>query len=276
MMDRIFDNHFHLNYGGNFLESARRFKKAGGTAINLTNLPDYSIPVSSYYETLYQRTISMAEKIRRDLDLDVVVTIGPYPLDIMNLSKDITTSEKIVREGMVRAARLCDMGKANAVGEIGRPHFTVKPEVLEKSNEILDYAFSLCKDSGVPAILHTEDLDDSALRDLEKRIRDSGMKDGMVVKHHARPENLLRESSVRMSIPATRTDLRSAIGSGNYFLMETDFIDNPEKPDMFLPPDSVPKRAIWIKQEFGEKGQDILDWAFTKIPDLLFGEENFS
>ena len=44
----IFDDHFHLNYGGNFIEGALRFKKAGGNAINLTNLPDYSLSPDHY------------------------------------------------------------------------------------------------------------------------------------------------------------------------------------------------------------------------------------
>lgn len=276
MLERVFDNHFHLNYNGDFIESAKKYKKAGGTAINLTNLPDYSIPPSSYYETVYQRTIAMAERIRKEVGIDVVVTIGPYPLDLMNLSKNIQASGELVREGIIRAARLCDMGKANAIGEIGRPHFQVDQSIVDKSNELLDFAFSLCKDSGVPAILHTEDLDSSSLHELEKRIRSSGMKDGMVVKHHAKPENLESDSIVRMSIPATRGDIRKAIESGRYFLMETDFIDNPEKPNMYLPLDSVPNRATWISQEYGERGLEILEWAFVKLPDQLFGEENFN
>ncbi|MGP6207667.1 TatD family hydrolase [Cuniculiplasma sp. SKW3] len=276
MLERVFDNHFHLNYYGDFIESAKKYKKAGGTAINLTNLPDYSIPVSSYYETVYQRTISMAERIRKEVGIDVIVTIGPYPLDLMNLSKNIQTSSELVREGIIRAARLCDMGKANAIGEIGRPHFQVDQAIVEKSNELLDFAFSLCKDSGVPAILHTEDLDSASLHELEKRIKSSGMKDGMVVKHHAKPENLGEDSIVKMSIPATRGDIRKAIESGRYFLMETDFIDNPEKPNMYLPLDSVPNRATWISQEYGERGSEILEWAFVKLPDQLFGEENFN
>lgn len=276
MTDRIFDNHFHLNYYGDFIESAKKYRKAGGTAINLTNLPDYSLPPSSYYETIYQRTISMGERIRKEVNLDVIITIGPYPLDLINLSKNIKDAGEIVRDGIIRAARLCDMGKANAIGEIGRPHFQVDKSIIDRSNELLDFAFTLCKDSGVPSILHTEDLDRQSLEELEKRIRSSGMKDGMVVKHHAKPENLQTDSIVKMSIPATRTDIRKSIESGRYFLMETDFIDNPEKPNMYLPLDSVPNRALWISQEYGERGAEILEWAFVKLPDMLFGEENFS
>ena len=275
MTGRVFDNHFHLNYNGNFVESAKRFKKAGGTSINLTNLPDYSIPVRDYYETVYQRTIAMAERVSGDLQMDVVVTIGPYPLDLINLSKNMEESVEMVKEGIMRAIRLCDMGKANAIGEIGRPHFPVDSKYMEKSNEILEYAFSLCKDSGIPAILHTEDLNEEGIREIENMASRAGMKGEMVVKHHAKPENLSVNSSINMSIPANRSDLRKALETGKFFLMETDFVDDPSRPEKYLPADAVPNRAIWIEQEYEERGREILQKAFVEIPNKLFGEESF-
>jgi TatD-related deoxyribonuclease len=272
---RVFDNHFHLNQNHDFLQGVIRFKKAGGSSLNLTNLPDYSIPMEHYYDTIYSNTLKMAAKIRKEEDLDVVVTLGPYPLDIMHFLECDSNAIEFVKDGINKAKTLIERGDANAMGEIGRPHFPVPQNIVDLSNDLLQYAFELCSDIGCPAILHTEDFKEESILDLVNMCKKTGMQEDMVVKHHALPENLKSSSPVIFSIPATRRFTREAIQNSNSFLLETDFVDDINDINRFLPPESVPLRAIMITQQYPDSCEEILKNIFYKIPDHLFGSDSF-
>ncbi len=271
----IFDNHFHLNYNNNFLNGAARFEKAGGNAINLTNLPDYSLPSGHYYETIYDRTLKMAEIVRRETELDVLVTLGPYPTDLIHFGEMNLDAEKIVKDGIDRASSLILENKANALGEVGRPHFPVPTETVGNSNQLLEYAFSACSDMKCPAILHTEDLDKVKIKELESMAKRSGLDPKMVVKHHALPENLLINSQIRFSIPATRRFVRDSVSTEAGFLLETDYVNDPNDDNRFLPPDSVPIRAKMIEQNYRDNWKEIFGKVFRDLPVEIFGKENF-
>ncbi|MCI2412980.1 MAG: TatD family hydrolase [Cuniculiplasma sp.] len=271
----IFDNHFHLNYENNFLEGARRFKKAGGNAINLTNLPDYSLPSENYYKTIYERTISMANAVRRETGLTVLVTLGPYPLDYNHFSEMNLDSENIVKNGIDLAAKLIEEGVTNAMGEIGRPHFPVSDLIIDKSNNLLEYAFSRCGELECPAILHTEDLDNARIEELEDFARRNGFNPMKIIKHHALPSNLLKDSKMNFSIPATRKFVRESISTKKKFLLETDYINDPKDDNRFLPPDSVPLRANMIRQNYPDSWEQTFKNTFRDLPLEIFGSEPF-
>lgn len=271
----IFDNHFHLNYGGNFIEGALRFKKAGGNAINLTNLPDYSLSPDHYYETIYERTIKIAEAVRRETGLTVLITIGPYPLDYARFSEIGLDGETLVMNGIDRAAKLIGEGVVNAMGEIGRPHFPVSASVVDESNRLLEYAFSRCGELECPAILHTEDLDNTRILEIEAFARKNGLDPRKVVKHHALPVNLWSDSWMRFSIPATRKFVRESISTEKKFLLETDYINDPGDDNRFLPPDSVPLRAIMIRQNYPDSWEHTFNSTFRDLPLEIFGSEPF-
>ena len=272
---KIFDNHFHLNYHSDFLKGVMKFKKAGGEAINLTCLPDYSMPPSGYYERIYEETIKMADRVREELNVTVLVTLGPYPLDLLHFRESVEDSFKMVQDGMDLASKFISEGKANAMGEIGRPHFEVPLPDLERSDRLLEYAFNLCNDLKCPAILHTEDLDEQRILNIEKMALKSGLNPGKVVKHHALVENLGSRSPMIFSLPATRKNVRTAMEMKKKFLLETDYINDPKDDNRFLPPDSVPLRARMIRQSYPDQWEEIFENIFRNIPIKLFGEESF-
>ena len=274
-MERIFDNHFHLNFHNDYMSSVMIFKKAGGTSINLTNLPFHGDATADHYTNLYEKHLRMAGDVKERSGIDVIITIGPYPLDIFTLWKDIHEGEEMARKGIDLAVKLCMEGKANAVGEIGRPHFPVDHKIMEACNRVMGYAFQKCSDSSIPVILHTEDLDKNGAGEIESMAVKSGMKPEMVVKHHAMPQSLLFDSNLVFSVPANRKAIRDSMDTGKYFMMETDHINDPANPGKYLPADAVPKRAEWIRQEYGEKGERLLQKAFFDIPERLFGENSF-
>ena len=270
----IFDNHMHLNPKGRFLEAVDMFLKAGGDTFNLVNLPDNSLGTDLYYETLYERTVSMSRIIREEKEFDLPLTLGPYPLDYFRLEESGKDPIDEMKRAIDLACRYISEGEANAIGEIGRPHFPVPEKVSADSNSIILYAMEKAADLHCPVILHTDDLDENGYRLLEKLADQAGLDRRKVVKHHAMPQDLSIETQIRRSILASKSNARLAGLSGKPFLLETDYVDDPALGWKVIPPDSVPRRAIMLKSEL-ENWEAVFSQAFRVIPMELFGEEKF-
>ncbi len=271
---RILDNHFHLRLDGLYIDAVKAFKKAGGDIINLVNLPDYTIPVSGYYEQIYERTLRMADFVRKNSDIKVMVTLGPYPLDYFYFRQSSTDPVKKMLDGILILERYTKDNTICAVGEIGRPHFEVDALVKDESNQILLRGFQLAADYKIPAILHTEDLDGAALSELQIMGNNAGIPPHMIIKHHATVLNLKSESALSMSVLATRPNLRGSIETGKGFLLETDYVDDSSKPGKVISPDSVPRRALMIKGEYTNY-EKIMSEVFLRLPSKIYGKELF-
>ena len=269
----ILDNHIHLQETGRFLEAVDMFISAGGSSINLVNLPDPELPLHDYYSSLFEKTIRMADHIRSEREIDVLVTLGPYPLDFMRFRDSGMNPVEEMRRGFDLAIEFAESGKCDAVGEVGRPHFPVPDEVIEQENMLLEYGMQLCRDAGIPMILHTEDLDQDSYRFLNGLAVKTGMPADMINKHHARPEDLKITIPVRKSVLASRSNIRSLLRLSGKFLLETDYVDDKNSWKV-IPPDSVPKRAIMIASE-SENWEDAFSGCFHDEPVSLYGEHKF-
>lgn len=270
----IFDNHMHLNTSGRFLEAVDMFLSAGGSTFNLVNLPDFAVGPEGYYAKIYEKTTSMASIIKRERGLSVPVTLGPYPLDYFKFRDAGKDPVYSMKSGIDLACEYIQEGKANAIGEIGRPHFDVPEEVLEQSNEIISYGMKRAAEIDCPVILHTDDLNESGFRTLESMALKAGLDQSRVVKHHALAENMPFDTGIKKSILASRSNVRKAVESGNSFLLETDYVDDISMGWKVIPPDSVPKRALMIKSEFAN-WEEVFEQTFFELPIDLFGEEIF-
>lgn len=270
----IFDNHMHLNPEGRFLQAVDMFLKHGGNSFNLVNLPDNTLSMDCYYETLYERTVSMARIIREEKEFDLPVTLGPYPLDYFRIEESGRNPMEVMKAAIDLAGKYIEEGEAHAIGEVGRPHFTVQEKVLENSNEIILYSMERAADIGCPVILHTDDLDESGYRLLERLADKAGLDRGMVVKHHSQPQDMGIETRIRKSMLASKSNTRKACQTGRQFLLETDYVDEPAHGWKVIPPDSVPRRAIMIKSEM-ENWEAIFKATFMELPVALFGEDVF-
>ncbi len=271
----IFDNHLHLQFKGENVEAVKRFERLGGTHINLTNVPNYSYPMESeYYKKIYDETIRLANLVREKTTVKVLVTIGPYPVDLVELIKrgmKINKAKNFLLSGLKLAEEYIERGEANAIGEIGRPHFPVSDEVWEASNEIIIEGMKIAKEIDVPVILHTESATDKTWKDLSDFAEKAGMKKGKVIKHYSPPVIDARNHGIFPSVIASRKNVREALKQGTRFLLETDFMDEPSRKNAVLPIESVPKRAKWIVQEYGEE-------TWCKIMDnakRIYGSESF-
>ena len=271
----LFDNHMHLRSNGRFLGAVNMFIKAGGNAFNLVNLTEDLGPLSNRYEAIYNQTIKMSEIIRSEMPLDVVVTLGPYPLDYFLFTDHGVDPMEYMKAGIDLAAKYILEGKANAIGEIGRPHFPVSENVTEVSNEVIIYAMSICKDLNCPLILHTEDLSPEDYKQLEKMALDTGIRMDKIVKHHAGPLDVCLETKIQKSVLASRANVREISKCKGGFLLETDYVDDPASGWKVIPPDSVPKRAVMMREEISD-WESLFDHCFFEEPITLYGEDAFA
>lgn len=264
-----FDAHFHLNPGEQGKVAVRRYMASGGSGINLVNLPDYSDGYSGYYEKRYELTIKLAESARES-GLRVSVTLGPYPLDYFFWEKGGFNAKQMMLDGVELAAKYCSEHRASAIGEIGRPHFPVEQNITEVSNEVIMRCMQLSKEIGCAVVLHTEDLDSTGIEGIYSMAVQAGADPRKIVKHHASPEVNHVRPELSRSILATRENVRKAINEKTWnFMLESDYVDDPAKPDKVIPPDSVPKRAIMIKEQY-QNNEEIFASIFHDLPEFVF------
>lgn len=269
----VYDNHVHLDPRGRNTDALRAFKAAGGTGLTLVTLPYREVPIGSGedFQKSFGITLSLAEKGREATGLEINVAVGPYPVLILPLAErfGLARAEKIMMEGMEVAARLVEDGKAHALGEIGRPHFDVPAEINDASVRILAMGMELAAAIGCPVIIHSES-EDHTYPDLRRIADGAGLHPGRVVKHSSRPLVTDAETlGIMPSIPASRTRVREALAKGSRFMLETDYIDDPENPSAIMSINTVPKRVKAMVAS-GEMTEEQVRRICGDIPEELY------
>jgi len=247
----VFDNHFHLRSDGRGVAAVKEFLKAGGTHLLLTHAPHSDIPVrdGGDYVLAFDRTLTLAERARRDTTAGVFVALGPYPVEIISLAErlGIAAAKEALLSGLEVAAEHVREGRAIALGEIGRPHFPVPPEILAASNEVLEHGMRLAKEVECAVILHAEDPTESTFAEWSTTARRVGLPPERVVKHHSTPLITAGErTGVWPSLLAKEDTVAPALAEGTRFLLETDYMDDPRRPGAVLGPATVPRKTrLW-------------------------------
>lgn len=270
----IYDDHIHLSPKGRNIDALKDFQSAGGTGLTLVTLPYDEVPISNADDLLrsYGITLSMAERARELTELKINAAVGPYPVLLLPLAErlGIKEAEKVMREGMRHAADLVASGKADAIGEIGRPHFDVPEEIREASDRILMYGMELASENSCPVIIHCESGSPELMRELSEMSRSVSLDPGMVIKHFSPPLVTDDETyGVMPSIPASRSAVREALSKGERFMLETDYIDDPERPGAVMSVTTVPKRVLGLLSSNGMTKETA--WKIgSDIPERMF------
>ena len=271
----VYDNHIHMSPSGRNVEALKEFQASGGTGLTLVTLPYKEVRISkgSDFAESYKITYALAEKARAETDLLINIAVGPYPVLIIPLAETygLEKAEEIMIKGMEDAARDVAEGKAVAIGEIGRPHFPVSAEIREASDRILLRGMELAKENRVPVIIHCES-DENTDRSLAELADTAGLDRGMVVKHSSPPWVTPEEThGVMPSIPASKSNLKEALAKGtDRFMMETDYIDDPEKPGAIMSVNTVPKKVTaWVSN--GQVSSESIYRICRDIPESLYG-----
>ena len=250
----VFDNHLHLQRNGRFLDAVRDFKKSGGTHFVLCQMPMIDLVVKEKsYNSCYLETLKMADEIRSEIAVDVFVTVGPYPVDYLRLREIFGREQAIqmMKKGIDLASNLCEEHHCIGIGEIGRPHFYVDEQALNDSNDILLYGMEKAKDVGVPVVIHSESTTSDQCRELVEMGKKAGLPAYKIVKHYSPPLIKISENYGLMpSVLANKKNVIKALEKGTRFMMETDYIDDPERPGAVLGPKTVPR----ITMELMRKG----------------------
>ena len=270
----VYDNHIHMSPSGRNVDALKEYEAAGGTGLTLVTLPHKEVPITcgQDFARSYEVTYKLVEKAKAETNLEINIAVGPYPILLISLAEQygLEKAEEIMIEGMDLAAKDIAEGRACAIGEIGRPHFPVESDIWEASNRVLLHGFELAKEHDVPVISHGENEDDTD-ESLASIADKAGLDRELVVKHSSPPWVLPEEThGVMPSIPASKSNLKEALAKGtDRFMIETDYIDDPEKPTAIMAVTTVPKKvAAWVAN--GQVPMESIYRICKDIPDSLY------
>ncbi len=272
----IYDNHIHMSPSGRNVDALREFEAAGGTGLTLITLPYAEVRICKGrdFSESFEITYGMAEKAKCVTNLHINTAVGPYPILLLGLAEEqgIEAAVEAMVEGMEIAGKAVAEGKAQAIGEIGRPHFPVSDEIWEASNEVMLTGMRIAKENGCPVIIHSEAGTIETNRSLSEIARRAGLDPGMVIKHSSPPFVTEEETfGVMPSIPASRDYIREALSKGSdRFMVETDYYDDPDKPGARMSVNTVPKR-IKAMLANGNMTEENVRRVCGDIPEKLFG-----
>ncbi|MCL2317751.1 MAG: TatD family hydrolase [Methanomassiliicoccaceae archaeon] len=270
----VYDNHIHMDPAGRNVDAIREFKAAGGTGFTLVTLPYKQVRITKGedFALSYGITFSLESKARDATGLEINVAIGPYPVLILPLAEHygLEKAEEIMMEGMDIAAKLVAEGKAQVLGEIGRPHFDVPADIWEASNRILLRGMEHAKELDCPVMIHSESKE-TTNRSLSELARKAGLDPGLVIKHSSPPYVREEETfGVMPSIPASKKNINDALEKGSKrFMLETDYIDDPERPGLMMPVTTVPTK-IKMYLENGKFTLEDVNRICREYPDSMY------
>jgi TatD-related deoxyribonuclease len=265
----ILDNHLHLDpVNGRGADAAEEFANAGGTHLLVLNKPSWYFvdevdAVEDFRET-FELTIEVTAAASERLDGRAWPVLGVHPALISQLVDDGYTPEQardLMQDGLDIAAEFVSEGPALAI-KSGRPHYEVSDEVWDASNEVMRHAFELGAETGCAVQLHTEGGDD--FDDVAEWAEDRGLPRERVVKHYS-------DGPISGPIPSiisNKEGLERGAQSGEPFLMETDFLDDPDRPGAVLGPKTVPKRVRWLLENGYEQA---VRTAHVETPARIYG-----
>ncbi|PSP57679.1 deoxyribonuclease [Halobacteriales archaeon QH_7_66_36] len=268
-MSPILDNHLHLNpVNGRGAAAAEEFARAGGTHLLVVNKPSWSLVGEVDDEAGFRETFDLTVEVTRaaseTLPGRAWPVLGVHPALVSRLVDRGYTPEgarDLMQAGLDVAGEYVADGPALAI-KSGRPHYDVDEGVWEASNAVMRHAFAVGAEVGCPVQLHTEAGDDFGT--VAEWAEAAGLPAGQVVKHYAeRPI-----TGPVASVIGRKEGLRAAAESNDPFLMETDFIDDPDRPGAVLGPKTVPRRVNWLREE----GYDAaVRRAHVETPAAVYG-----
>ncbi|PSP97364.1 deoxyribonuclease [Halobacteriales archaeon QS_5_70_17] len=268
-MEPILDDHLHLDpVNGRGVEAAETFADAGGTHLLVVNKPSwyYDVAVADRddFRVAYDHTLDVVAGSTEVLPGRAWPVLGVHPALISQLldrGYDPGEAADLMKAGLEVAAEYVASGDALAL-KSGRPHYDVDDDVWAASNEVMRRAFELGAREDCAVQLHTEGGED--FTEVADWAAEAGMDRERVVKHYAAG----RCEGPTPSVLADRDELRRAAEKGAPFMIETDFIDDPDRPGAVLGPKTVPRRTRWLREE----GYDAaLERAHVETPRAVYG-----
>ncbi len=251
------DNHMHVDpINGEGIKAVKKFEKAGGKFLFLVckTTKDCGIELKNEksFAQLFDFTVNLSRQINEKTAVKSFPVLGVHPAEFAAMCGKFSVSKalEIAEKAIDIAGRKISSGEAVALGEIGRPHFEVEPEILEACNELLEYAFEVAANLGCAVQLHTESITEKNFEEFRKLADSVSLDPRRVIKHYSPPlVNAAEESGIFPSLIASKENIISARKESSRFLMESDYIDDLQRPGAVVGPKSVPKLSLQLLNE---------------------------
>ena len=266
----ILDNHLHLDPdAGRGLDAVADFVHLGGTHLLVVNKPSWhlgDVPESAAdFDHAFAVTLDVVDRATGILPGRAWPVLGVHPGLVSRLVDDAglapAAAADLMCAGLDRAAEHVRRGDALAL-KSGRPHYEVSDAVWAASNEVMCHAFALGAELDCAVQLHTEATDD--LTEVAAWAEERGLPAHRVVKHYAGG----RLAGPTPSVMSDTDRLTVAAEAGEPFLMETDFVDDPDRPGAVLGPKTVPRRVRWLLEDGYD---DAVERAHVRTPERVYG-----
>ena len=269
----VLDNHLHLDPAhGKGIEAVEDFARVGGTHLLVVNKPSWLLGIDvergADFEAVFETTIAAVAEASEILDGRAWPVLGVHPGLVSKLVDDRgfapAEARDLMQAGLDAAAGYVADGRALAL-KSGRPHYDVPDAVWDASNAVLRHALALGADHDCAVQLHTEASED--LTAIAEWAEARGLARHRVVKHYAGgrlagPIPSVMSDKDRLIEAAERAET-----AGKPFLMETDFVDDPDRPGAVLGPKTVPRRVRWLREE-GRDGA--IETAHVETPARVY------
>ena len=265
----ILDNHLHLDpEHGRGLDAVEDFERAGGTHLLVVNKPSWMLEDiaddESIFREVFETTIETVERASEILPGRAWPVLGVHPALISKLTGRGYTPENardIMQAGLDVAREFVADGPGLAL-KSGRPHYDVGDPVWEASNDVMKHAFELGAETGCAVQLHTEGGED--FTDVAEWAEQCGLPATQVVKHYSGGQL----AGPTKSVLSKKEELAVAVEEVEPFLMETDFIDDPDRPGAVLGPKTVPRRVEWL---LADGHDEAVRTAHIRTPAEVYG-----
>lgn len=265
----VLDNHIHLDPNeGRGLEAVDDFVRAGGTHLLVVNKPSWqlgALPDSrADFEVGFEATIDLVAAADDRLPGAAYPVLGVHPALINRLvdaGRTPAAARAIMERGLDAAAAAVAADRALAL-KSGRPHYEVSSAVWDASNAVMKYAFERAAELDCAVQLHTEAAAD--LTAITDWAAERGLDRDAVVKHYA-------AAAIQGPIPSVisrRKPLERVVEADRPFLMETDYLDDPDRPGAVLGPKLVPRRVDWLLESGHEAA---VRRAHVETPRRVYG-----
>ena len=265
----ILDNHLHLNpEEGDGIEAVDAFASMGGTHMLIVNLPSWYFDVQASkgedFQPVFDKTVEIAKQATTRLPGKAWPVLGVHPGLISKLierGESPDSAKEIMQSGIETAAEYVAEGKALAL-KSGRPHYDVSDEVWQASNDVMRHAFQMGAEHDCVVQLHTEGGSDFS--EVTTWSKEVGLDSKHVVKHYS-------QGPIEGPVPSvisSKDAIEEAAEGDELFFMETDFLDDPDRPGAVLGPKTVPRRVRWMEENGYEEA---IYRAHVEAPKRVYG-----
>ena len=266
----VLDDHLHLDPDhGRGIEAVKDFERSGGTHLLVVNKPSWLLGVEpetgEEFRPVFETTLDVVARADEILPGRAWPVLGVHPGLVSKLVEDRgfapEEARDLMRAGLDLAAEYVESGDAVAL-KTGRPHYDTTDAVWEASNAVLRHGLALGAENDCAVQLHTEASED--LTEVADWAEERGLEPHRVVKHYAGG----RLAGPTPSVMSEKDRLELAADRGDPFLMETDFVDDPDRPGAVMGPKTVPRRVRWMREEGYD---DAIRNAHVETPRSVYG-----